>query len=77
MGRMEECQAGSGRATMPGIATAIPSGKEATDQVLRIARRDGQQIRLNYRQPQEGDPHKGDRAVKRRRRDNTHAKSST
>ena len=51
--------------------------REATDPVLWIARRDGQQVQLNYRQPQEGDPYKGDRAVKRRKRDSPQVQGST
>ena len=45
----------------------------ATDYVLQIARRDVQLVRLQYRQPRDGD-HKDYRAVGRRRRGTSRAK---
>ena len=41
MGRMEERQAGSGRATMSRLSLQFVQEKEATDQILMIARKDG------------------------------------
>ena len=49
---------------------------EATEHILAVARQDELEVNINYRQPREGDPHKDDRAAKRRRKDIPLARAS-
>ena len=60
------------RMRIRGPALEFLNDSEAADQIVMVARRHGQEVKLKYNQPHR-DPQGGDRVAKRRRRSNTDA----